>query len=81
MYARYSEPQDLDGIIALIMTHDKMYGMDIVENGLRDRHIASVQQTIVPTAEKKIVVVVDDNEEVLGMCFQFIGKRAWILRY
>lgn len=81
MYARYSEPRDLDGIIAIIMTYDKMYGMDIVENGLRDRHIASVQQTIVPTAERKIVVVVDDDEKVLGMCLQVIGKKAWILRY
>lgn len=81
MYARYSEPRDLNGIIALILSYDKIYGMDIVENGLRDRHITSVQQTIVPTPEKKIVVVVDDNEEILGMCLQFIGQRAWLLRF
>lgn len=81
MYARYSEPKDLDGIISLIMTYDKMYGMDIIGNGLRDRHIDSVHQTIVPTAERKIVVTVDDDETVLGMCLQVIGKRAWVLRY
>ena len=81
MYARYSETKDLAGIISLIMTHDKMYGMDIVESGLRDRHIDSVHRTIVPTAERKIVVVVDGDEKVLGMCLQVIGKKAWILRY
>jgi hypothetical protein len=81
MYARYSEPKDLDGIISLIMTHDKMYGMDIIENGLRERHINSVHQTIVPTTERKIIVAVDDDETVLGMCLQVISKRAWLLRY
>jgi hypothetical protein len=81
MYARSSLEKDIPSIIGIINSYETMYGIDLTASGLRDKHIQSVSDHTPPTETDQIIVAVDKEENILGLCFQRFTPRSWILSY
>ena len=80
MHARTALEKDIPNIIGIINSYETMYGIDLTESGLRDKHIQLVTDHIPPTALAQVIVVIDE-ENVLGLCFQSFTGKSWILAF
>jgi predicted N-acetyltransferase YhbS len=81
MYTRLALEQDIPNIIDLINSHEYMYGINLKESGLREKQIQIIHKYLQPDQIGQSVVAVDDEENVLGICVQSFGTKAWILEF
>lgn len=81
MYARSSLEKDIPNIIGIINSYETMYGINLTESGLRDKHIQLVRNHTPANELAQIIVAIDQEENVLGLCFQSFTDKNWILGF
>lgn len=80
MEVRAATNDDLDQLIAMINACTSMYGIDMVASGLREHQIQCVHEGLNHLEKRTVIVAVDDNQTVLGMCIQRFLENAWVLQ-
>jgi hypothetical protein len=81
MYARPALEKDVPNMIRIINSYETMYGIDLTTSGLRDKHIQLVTDYAPPTEAAQVIVAVDEEENVLGLCLQSFTGKNWILGF
>jgi hypothetical protein len=81
MYARPALENDIPNMIRIINSYETMYGIDLTTSGLRDKHIQLVTDYAPPTETAQVIVAVDEEENVLGLCLQSFTGKNWILGF
>jgi len=81
MYARPALEKDVPNMIRIINSYETMYGIDLTTSGLRDKHIQLVTDYAPPTETAQVIVAVDAEENVLGLCLQSFTGKNWILGF
>jgi hypothetical protein len=81
MYARPALENDIPNMIRIINSYETMYGIDLTTSGLRDKHIQLVTDYAPPTEAAQVIVAVDEEENVLGLCLQSFTGKNWILGF
>jgi hypothetical protein len=81
MYARPALEKDIPNMIRIINSYETMYGIDLTTSGLRDKHIQLVTDHAPPTKAAQVIVAVDEEEHVLGLCLQSFTGKSWILAF
>jgi hypothetical protein len=81
MYARPALENDIPNMIRIINSYETMYGIDLTTSGLRDKHIQLVTDYAPPAETAQVIVAVDEEENVLGLCLQSFTGKNWILGF
>jgi hypothetical protein len=81
MYARLALKNDIFDIVEIINSYETMYGIDLTTSGLRDKHIKLINDYIPNTETAQVMVVVNEEEHVLGFCFQGFVDKSWLLAF
>ncbi len=77
---RTATTDDLDQITRLVETYDRIYGINSVDSGLRDVHLAAIRHGIDKLYNLRTIVATDDDGAVVGVCVQQFLGSVWILR-
>jgi len=77
---RTARLDDVDQITKLVESYDRIYGINSVDSGLRDVHLAAIKHGIDKLYNLRTIVAVDESECIVGVCVQQFLNTAWILR-
>ena len=81
MKARISLEKDIPDIIDIMNSYDTMYGIDLTSSGLREKQIKLVKDYISPSTYAQVIVAVDEEDKVLGLCFQIFVINSWVISF
>ena len=80
MKTRVCVPSDLPSIIRILKSYQFLYGIDMIDSGMRNFHETLLENSF-NSSDSVIIAAVDDQDLILGYCLQwFTPNNNWIIR-